>query len=256
MKKLFQHIILMILALTGAGGEAYAQTLPDLSWTLVQVSENSVHSYTVTGDKNMASPSDFVWMVDGGTLYTDATALTVAGDGTTVRVNGEAGNTSTLYVKWDGGIGTGFVCAYEISSFGCQQPLTLQSKYSGVRVNKVAKATARFLADATDYCTDDGGIYLAVELKGLAPFQLTYKQGVADPTTITVYQADLKDLDKDGEIDDYELLVPGWVDITTETNIVFMIETISSDGTTGTIGSFGKHTVTIHPLPIVNDIEY
>ena len=50
-------------------------------------------------------------------------------------------------------------------------------------------------------------------------------------------------------MDDYELIVPGWAGITTETNVVFMIETISSDGTEGTIGSFGTHTVQIHPLP-------
>jgi len=128
MKKFFQHIILLILALTGAGWEAYAQTLPDDSWTLVQVSENSVHSYTVTGDINMALPSEFVWVVNGGTLYTDATALTLAGNGTTAQVNGVAGNKSTLFVKWDDGTGAGYVYAYEISSFGCQQPITLQSK--------------------------------------------------------------------------------------------------------------------------------
>jgi hypothetical protein len=69
-------------------------------------------------------------------------------------------------------------------------------------------------------------------------------------------QSDLKDLDTDGDIDDYELNITGWAGITTETNVVFMIETISSDGAVGSIGSFDKHTVTIHPLPIVNDIAY
>lgn len=249
MKKFFHHIILLILALIGAGWEAYAQTLPDASWTEVDVSENSIHSYTVSGDKNMTALSDFVWVVNGGTLYTDASALVIAGDGATVRVNGETGNQSTLFVKWEGGASSGYVYAYEISSFGCQQASTLQSKYTGVRVNKVAEATARFLADATDYCTDDGGTYLGVELKGLAPFRLIYKIDniVQDP--VDVLQTDLKDLDLDGDADDYELFVPGWTGITTETNIVFMIETISSDGATGTIGSFGTHIVHIHPLP-------
>ncbi|WP_282015830.1 hypothetical protein [Marinifilum flexuosum] len=256
MKRIFQHIILMILALTGAGWEAYAQTLPDLSWTLVQVSENSIHSYTVTGDRNMATPSDFVWVVNGGTLYTDATALTIAGDGTTVRVNGDGGNISTLYIKWDGGPGAGYVYAYEVSSFGCEQPVVLQSKYTGIRVNKAVEATARFLADATDYCSDDGGTFLGIELKGLAPFQLTYHIDGIPQTTITIQQSDLKDLDLDGEIDDYELLVPGWAGVTTDKNVVFMIETISSDGTVGTIGTFTTHTVYVHPLPIIKDIKF
>ena len=78
------------------------------------------------------------------------------------------------------------------NSFGCQQVSTLQTKYSGVRVNKVAEATARFLADATDYCSDDGGIFLSVELKGLAPFQLIYKKGGITQSPITVLQTDLK----------------------------------------------------------------
>ena len=255
MKKFFQHIILMILALIGAGWEAYAQTLPDPLWTLVDVSENSVHSYTVTGDKNMALPSDFVWVVNGGTLYTDATAMIVAGDGTTVQVKGEVGNQSTLYVKWNGGAGDGYVYAYEISSFGCQQPLTLQSKYTGVRVNKVVEATARFLAEETDYCSDDGEIFLGVELKGLAPFDLTYKMGSDPAVSVIVNQSDLKDLDADGETDDYELPVPGWAGITTETDVVFMIESISSDGVTGTIGSFDTHTVYVHPLPVISTID-
>nr|WP_320117178.1 hypothetical protein [uncultured Marinifilum sp.] len=256
MKKFFQHIILLILALTGAGWEAYAQTLPDDSWTLVDVSENSVHSYTVTGDKNMVLPSEFVWVVNGGTLYTDASATIMAGDGTTVQVNGVVGNKSTLFVKWDNGPGNGYVYAYEISSFGCQQPLTLQSKYTGVRVNKIAEATARFLAEETDYCSDDGEIFLGVELKGLAPFNLTYKMGSDPPVLLIVNQKDLLDLDADGDTDDYKLIVPGWTGATTATNIVFMIETISSDGATGTIGSFGSHTVHVHPLPIISDIEY
>ncbi len=257
MKKYFLHIIVLILVLTGAGWEAYAQILPDESWNLVDVSENSVHSYTVTGDKNMALASEFAWVVSGGILYTDASATLIAGDGTTVQVNGEIGNKSTLFVKWDvGGAGLGYVYAYEISSFGCQQPITLQSKYTGVRVNKIAEATARFLAEETDYCSDDGGILLEVELKGLAPFQLTYKKDGITQSPITVLQTDLKDLDTDGDIDDYELNITGWAGITAETNVVFMIETISSDGTVGSIGSFDKHTVTIHPLPIVNDIEY
>jgi len=250
MKKFFHYIILLILALSGAGWEAYAQTLPDPLWTGVDVSENSIHSYTVTGDKNMTALSDFVWVVHGGTLYADASALVIAGDGATVRVNGVTGNQSTLFVKWDkDGPGAGFVYAYEISSFGCQQVSTLQTKYTGVRVNKVAEASAQFLADATDYCTDDGLSILGIELKGLAPYRLIYKidNVVQDP--VDVLQTDLKDLDLDGDDDDYELIVPGWAGITAEKNIVFMIETISSDGAEGTIGSFGTHTVHIHPLP-------
>ena len=250
MKKFLLHIIVLILALTGAGWEGYAQTFPDPLWNLVQVSENSVHSYTVTGDKNMALASEFAWVVSGGTLYTDASATLIAGDGTTVQVNGEIGNKSTLFVKWDvGGAGLGYVYAYEISSFGCQQPITLQSKYTGVRVNKIAEATARFLTEETDYCSDDGEIYLGIELKGLAPFNLTYKMGSDPAVTVTVSQTELMNLDADGETDDYKLIVPGWTGIITETNIVFMIETISSDGTTGTIGSFGSNTVYVHPLP-------
>lgn len=256
MKKIFQHIILMILVLIGTGWEAYAQTLPDPLWTLIDVSENSVHSYTVTGDKNIALPSEFVWVVNGGTLYTDASATILAGDGTTDQVKGVVGNKSTLYVKWNGGAGDGYVYAYEISSFGCQQPLILQSKYTGVRVNKVAEATARFVADETDYCSDDGEIFLGVELKGLAPFKLTYKMGSNPAVSLTVNQTELMDLDKDGDTDDYKFIVPGWTGITTETNIVFMIETISSDGATGTVGSFGSHTVHVHPLPVISDIEY
>lgn len=257
MKKFFLHIIVLILALTGAGWEGYAQTLPDPLWNLQTVSENSIHSYTVTGDSNMALPSEYVWVVNGGTLYTDASALIMAGDGTTVQVNGEIGNKSTLFVKWDvGGAGNGYVYAYEISSFGCQQPIIEQSKYTGVRVSKVTEATARFLADATDYCSDDGGIFLAVEIKGLAPYSLTYSiDGITQPI-VTIQQSDLKDLDTDGDIDDYELNITGWAGITTETNVVFMIETISSDGAVGSIGSFDKNTVIIHPLPIVNDIAY
>lgn len=250
MKKFFHHIILLILALTGAGWEAYAQTLPDPSWTQVDVSENSIHSYTVTGDKNMTALSDFVWVVNGGTLYTDASAITIAGDGTTALVNGLTGNQSTLFVRWDkDGPGAGFVYAYEISSFGCQQISTLQSKYTGVRVNKVAEATARFLTDATGYCSDDGGIYLGVELKGLAPYRLIYKIDDIAQAPIDILQTELKDLDEDGDKDDYELIVPGWAGITTNKNVVFMIETISSDGAEGTIGSFGTHTVHVHPLP-------
>ena len=164
--------------------------------------------------------------------------------------NGGIGNQSTLFVKWDkDGHGAGFVYAYEISSFGCQQLSTLQAKYTGVRVNKVAEATARFLADATDYCTDDGGTYLGLELKGLAPYRLIYKIDNVVQAPVDVLQTDLKDLDEDGEIDDYELIVPGWAGITTDKNIVFMIETISSEGAEGTIGSFGTHTVHVHPLP-------
>ena len=257
MKKFFSHIILLILALFGAGWEAYAQTLPHSSWAEVNVSENSIHSYTVSGDENVALPSNFVWVASGGTLYADALATILAGDGTTVQVNGETGNRSTLFVKWDvDGAGPGYVYAYEISSFGCQQPIALQSKYTGVRVNKVAAATTRFLANASSYCSDDGGTYLAVELKGLAPFNLTYTIGGETQPALIVQQSELVNLDEDGLIDDYRLNIPGWAGTTTETNIIFMIESISSDGVEGSIGTSVTHTVTIHPLPIINDIEY
>ncbi len=256
MKKFFSHIILLILALFGAGWEAYAQTLPDPLWAEVDVSENSIHSYTVSGDENVALPSNFVWVASGGTLYADALATILAGDGTTVQVNGETGNRSTLFVKWDvDGAGSGYVYAYEISSFGCQQPIALQSKYTGVRVNKVAAATTRFLTNASSYCSDDGETYLEIELKGLAPFNLTYTDGETQSTVI-VQQSDLKDLDTDGDIDDYRLNIPGWIGMTTETNFIFMIESISSDGAAGTIGTFNTHGVSIHPLPVINDIEY
>lgn len=245
-------MILCIVVLLGTTRGSYAQTIPDNNWKVHSVSESSVHKYSVTGDQNFAKLSQFDWTVVGGTLYEDAAATIVAGggDGSNARVNAIAGNISTLYVKWDkDGPGQGYVYAYEVTADGCQQPVTLQSKYSGVTVNKIGKAIARFIKSESEYCSDDGGMDLLIELKGLAPYTLLYSMDGVDQTPITIDIDDLYDLDGDGDKDDYALEVPGWTGVLTEINIIFVIKKISSDGVEGMVDPSTDHTVHIHVLP-------
>ena len=258
MKVIIRHMIILgIVVLGWTTRQSYAQTFPDPLWTEYSVSDGSVHSYTVTGDNYLVVPSSFVWVVKGGTLYTDAAGTTIAGDGITAQMLGIAGNTSTLYVKWDkDGPGQGWVYAYEVSGDGCQQPLTMQKAYSGVRVNKIGKATVHFLADQSDYCSDDGPMVLDLELSGLPPFTLLYSIEGEDQLPLNVLKTELQDLDEDGQEDDYALDISGWAGIVEEKNVVFMIKKISSDGVEGMVEDPSTHTVHIHPLPIIEDFNY
>jgi len=255
MKRFLLHIISVLLVHFGTSRESYAQTLPNPAWSLQQITVESIHSYTVRGDQTVSAVSSFVWQVNGGTLYTNAAATTIAGNGTTATVTGQTGNVSTLFVKWDSNVGQGYVSAYEITSYGCQQPVTNQNKYVGVRVNKNAKPEVQFITRTSDYCSDNGAKLIGIELSGLAPYIVRYRESGKALVTVTINQSDLRDLDSDGNSDDYALSLPGWVGINSREERVIVIESISSDGVTGNIGSKSSHTVTIHPLPVISNLQ-
>lgn len=231
--------------------------LPDPGWALDSVVNGSVHRYTVRGDRYYASPSDFVWTVYGGTLYLDEAATQLAGDGTTVTLDGTAGNVTELYVAWDKfttARDTGYVYVYEISADGCQNSDDYPAKYRGMRIKVSAPPDVRFLLEESIVCSYNDSVRVVAEIEGMPPYDLYYSiNGTPHHWYITA--ADLSDLDGDGEADNFSFFHSGFTSITTDVTFNYEIDSVSSGGVAGHVIDFSSHLVYARALPPAPEID-
>ena len=249
--KRIRNIWFLLLVVLFTTQEAWAQVLPDPAWPTDSVTENSIHRYRVLGDTvYRGNPSTFVWVVDGGTLYSDANGTVLAGDGYSASVLADsATNISTLWVRWDKTPTTpdeGYVYAYEITADGCVRPATDQSKYVGMNLMIFDPPIATFLEGEGNVCSYEGTYSMVVKFTGLKPLEFTYSVDGVDSTLILT-EEDLSDYDGDGVADNLMITVNGFENTFVETIKAIVIERIVSDGVEGSTGTHGSFNLTIHP---------
>lgn len=236
---------------------AHAQTvpIPNPNWPLDSVINQSVHLFTVPGDRNFAEPSTFTWNVDGGRLFYDEALTRMAGNGTTATVDGDANNITRLWVVWDSfdqPLDTGYVYVYEISADGCVRPDSDPGKYQGLRIKVSAPPKVRFLAYETITCSNENGVTVDIVIDGMPPFDLKYSiNGVRYDWHIL--PSDLIDSDMDGQTDNVTLLIDDYPGTTSD--LIYQIELLeaSSGGVLGEILQYRAHTVYafVQPMPPV-----
>ncbi len=259
MQRLTYILSIMFATILMAVQASHAQVYPPgyQSWPMDSVINRSVHQYTVQGDVNYTTPSKFVWLVYGGTLYLDEQATLLAGNGITDTLSGNALNQTSLWVKWDGfntPRDTGFVYLHEISSDNCQYEVNDPHRYSGLRIKVSAPPDVRFIANATNLCSYDTSTMVIVQIKGMPPFDLKYSiNGKID--SMHVQPEDLLDWDQNDTIDNIAFLVNGFNGTTVPITHVFELLEASSGGVKGKVlPNYPRQTVNIYPAPPAPEI--
>lgn len=261
MRRTFRKILYFMIATIAimAVRQGYAQIVefPNPDWPLDSVVRGSVHYYKVQGDRNYTSPSDFVWVTDGGRLFLDPDLTRIAGNGISDTVKGNMRNITEMWVVWDKflqPLDTGYIYVYEISADGCQRAVTDAGKYQGMRIKVSAPPKARFLLDETIACTNIDSAQIIIEIEGMPPYDLKYsKNGVITDWHIT--QNDLADLDGDGEVDNVGFWLTGYTNNMLDQVIEYELIEVSSGGVNGKIlFNYPNHTALIHVQPHEPDI--
>lgn len=246
--KTFMIAIISIMTLS----YSFAQnevSIPDPNWPLDSVINQSVHFFTVQGDRNYDEPSTFVWHVNGGHMYADENLTSMIGDGISDSVVGDVNNISRIWVKWDSfdqPLDTGYVYAYEISYCDCQRSDFEAEKFQGVRVKVSAPPDVYFLEPSTSTCSNEEGVNVDIVIDGMPPFDLTYSINGVD-TTLRIEESDL--IDFDGEIGYISILIDDYTG--TAIDKVYELELIeaSSGGVKGSILQYPTHTVNVFVQP-------
>ena len=193
MKTKFCQVVLLCLAFVGIASVVNAQTKIDGynpfidgnmdGFTTNNVTENSIHTYTYTGDVNLMG-STFVFNVVGGTIIkgvgdeTPETLVETNGAGTHSVL--EADNKGSIVVKWSAeevGVQK-YVAVYELSSTGC----ILNNAIAGYKISVGTKPTLALAMTGTEACSsDDIAIDLTVT-NGTSPWTVVVNDGTKDIT--------------------------------------------------------------------------
>jgi hypothetical protein len=249
------YILFLILAATAilAAGKAYAQSvpIPNPNWPLDSVINGNSRQYTINGDPNYASPSTFVWTVEGGHIYTDAALSLPLGNGYTGQIEGTADNKSTVWVVWDDflqPLDTGYVYVYEISADECEMPDTDENKYVGRRVKVSAPPDVRFLEPETFVCSYADPVVVDIVIEGMPPFDLTYSIN-GEFFTEYILPEDMVDSDGDGEVNNYTITIDEFQGTIYDVVYILRLEEASSGGVQGNILQYPTHTITAYRQP-------
>jgi hypothetical protein len=260
----YKNILFFILTtiILLAAGKSYAQPqvpIPNPNWPLDSVVNGSVHYYSVPGDPNYASPSTFVWTVEGGRLFYDQALSSMAGNGTVASVLGNSSNSTTLWVVWDSfdtALDTGYVYVYEISADSCQRSDSDAGKFQGMRIKVSSPPKARFIRDKTIACSNLDSARIIVEIEGMPPYDLIYTINGGDEITWHITAADLSDLDGDLEADNVSFFYSGLSSAPTDMVYDYQLVRAESGGVVGEILNYSSHTLFVHlqpPAPVIRN---
>lgn len=249
-----KHFIIATIVFM-AVGDLYAQDpsveIPNPDWPLDSVVNGMVKKFTVQGDNFYTEVSNFVWTVKGGRIFLDE-GLTKSVLDNQVTINGDAGNRSSIWVVWDSfetPLDTGYVYAYEISSDNCQRSDSDPYKYVGRRVKVSAPPDAYFVTDQTLVCNDENEISILLKIKGMAPYDITYRIN-GELKTMHLVASDMKDLDLDGEAEEYAFVHTGFKGITADKVVEYELVEASSGGVIGNIlPEYPTHKLVVHVIP-------
>lgn len=277
MKTKFYQIVFVCLALVGITFAANAQTIPGSydpfttgnmsGFATKNVSENSIHEYTINGDANLTG-STFVFKVVGGTLITsladDTPISPVVTYGAGTHAVSETANQGSVFVKWDDIQADNYVAVYEISSTNCITTDIIQ----GFKITVSSKPQVEIASADLDACSTD---IIPIDItitNGVSPWTLTLNDGTADKTfyfstddvsAISSYDVVEQVVLGAGSDFTYAYSATGYlntkVDGTDETytftvnqfdDAVTIVEPLDN----GTIVT-GTVSATVHPLPVV-----
>lgn len=253
------HLILLAVFLLAGSCYAFAQSvpIPNPAWPLDSVVNGSVHYFEVPGDRNFDDPSRFVWTVDGGRLFIDEDLTVMAGDGSTATVNGNAQNTTGMWVIWDSfdqPLDTGYIYVYEISADGCQRADDDPGKYQGMRVKVSAPPDVYFLTQSTVTCSNEEGVLVDLVIDGMPPFDLKYALNEVE-YDMHILPEDLVDSDYDGEVNNITFLIDDYTGTTVDKEYTLTLMEASSGGVKGNIMLYPEHTVYAYvqpPAPVIS----
>jgi hypothetical protein len=237
---------LLLLSVT-----AMAQTpveIPNPDWPLDSVINGSVHKFTVQGDSAYDQPSRFVWNVEGGRLFFEEELISMAGDGVTDTVPGNANNATTMWVVWDSfttPLDTGYVYVHEISAAGCERFDDDPGKYQGMRIKVSAPPDVLFPERYTETCSYESGVNVPIVIEGMPPFDLIYKID-GEEFEKHIVQDDL--LFK-GDTSYINIFIDEYVGATEDIEIYLELIEASSGGVKGSLLQYREHTVHAYRRP-------
>lgn len=256
---MYNTLIMIVTIVIMAAGYSYAQDpVPDPLWLEVSVINGSVKQFTIQGDQYYDEASTFTWTVYGGRMFFDEALTQLAGDGSTVEVLGDGNNNTQMWVVWDvftKPLEYGYIYVKERSSKNCEKAIDDVTKYKGLNVEVIAPPDIRFLEPETMTCSNLEGINIEVEIKGFAPFDLTY---VLDGDTITtrVEEGEMVDSDFDGKANNLIFTVDDFIG--TDVPMVHEFELIKavSEGVPGKVLEHPTHSVFAYVQPEASIISH